>query len=176
MKLLFRTLFLFILVLPLIANSQFKTSIGIETTLAKGELSRQISYGFGISSILEYTFTNKFGLTAHIGYFHLLPKESYKSASMIPFQAAMKFYFNYYDQGAYMTPIFGFHKYSYTTKESTNFGRTTPSITTSITDTSFGFGIGYLTTSKFDLYFRINWISHRYGIGKYLGLRLAREF
>ncbi|PCI93857.1 MAG: hypothetical protein COB15_15610 [Flavobacteriales bacterium] len=172
MKIFFTILLLILLAFPLIAKSQIKTSIGLETTSANSNLNYHNSYGFGISSIIEYTFTLKFGLAAQIGYIHLLPNSYYKSANMIPLQAIMKFYFNYNDQGAYMTPMLGIHKHKYTTKEYTIIGQTTPSKTTSITNRSFGFGIGYLTTSKFDFYFRINWVDS----GKYLGLRLAREF
>jgi len=161
---------------PFASKSQFKASIGTEVTRAMGKFGNAISFGFGVSGGVEYAFTNKFGLMVLAGYIHQIPNNEYKSSYMIPVQATMKFYFNCSYNGPYMTPILGIHKVSITKKDYQFLGQTTPGITNAVTNASFGFGMGYLTFTKFDFYFRINWASYGYGYGTYLALRFAREF
>jgi len=86
------TILLLVTVFPLIGKSQFKASVGSEVTSALDDFSHYVSYGFGLSGGAEYNFTDKFGITAQLGYIYLIPEARYASAFMMPMQGGLKFY------------------------------------------------------------------------------------
>ncbi|PJA08462.1 MAG: hypothetical protein COX70_03620, partial [Flavobacteriales bacterium CG_4_10_14_0_2_um_filter_32_8] len=153
------TVLLLIAFFPLIGKSQFKASVGAEITSALGDFSNLVSVGFGLSGGAEYNFTDKFGITAQLGYIYLFPEEQYASAYMLPMQGGFKFYIESKENGPYMVPIIGVHKLSITTKDFVIQGQTIPGITVAKTNVSYGFGMGYLFTAKFDFSVRYNIIS-----------------
>jgi hypothetical protein len=178
MKTIIKITTVFLLIgLPLLGKSQFKASMGAEVTSALGDFSELVSYGFGLSAGGEYNFTDKFGITGQIGFVYLIPEKRYASAYMMPMQGGLKFYFESKDNGPYMLPFIGAHKLSVTPNDYFIQGKTINGITVTKTDVSYGFGIGYLTTAKFDICLRYNMVSDGNGnTSSYFGLRLAREF
>lgn len=52
-------------------------SVGFEFATMKGEFKNIASFGVGVSGGVELAVTQKFGLTAQIGYFYLSPDDKY---------------------------------------------------------------------------------------------------
>ena len=171
------TVLLLIAFFPLIGKSQFKASVGAEITSALGDFSNLVSVGFGLSGGAEYNFTDKFGITAQLGYIYLIPEARYASAFMMPMQGGLKFYIESKENGPYISPIIGAHKLSITTKDYVIQRQTIPEKTVTKTNASYGFGMGYLFRAKFDVSVRYNIITDDDGnTSSYFGLRLAIEF
>ncbi|MBW6483643.1 MAG: porin family protein [Vicingaceae bacterium] len=172
------TFLLLVTVIPLIGKSQIKVSVGSEVTSALDDFSHYVSYGFGLSGGAEYNFTDKFGITAQLGYIYLIPEADYASAFMVPMQGGLKFYIESKENGAYISPIIGAHKLSITTKDYVFQGQIIPRKTVAKTNVSYGFGMGYLFRAKFDVSVRYNLITDDDddNTSSYFGLRLALEF
>ena len=154
-----------------------KTSLGLELAVMKGDFKNIASFGIGTSGELELALTEKFGLTAQIGYLYLSPDDMYKSAFMMPIQLGFKLYTNSKEEGVYIQPKVGVHKVSTTKPSFVILGTEIPEQTYSFTSMSYGFGFGYMTGGKINIELRYNLVSNNgEGTMDYIGMRVAYNF
>ena len=163
-------------------------SFGLDVALPMGDFADAYSLGIGPAVGFEVPVGDNLGVTLQVSYDILSPssdtKDFINSASMIPIQAGLKYYFQDQQEGFYGHAQVGVHMQSYTTEEITTPAipplipaMTTPSVTESSTNFSWAIGVGY-QLEKFDLGLRYNSVSPDSDVegaeaSSYIGLRVA---
>lgn len=160
-------------------------SLGLDAALPMGDFGDFYSLGIGPAAGFELPVGDNLGITAQLSYQILMVQSDFsdlvKSASMIPLQAGLKYYFQDQQEGFYGHAQLGFHMSSVTTEDqSFTFLGTTTTIegsTESSTNFSWAIGVGY-QMEKLDLGLRYNSISPDSDVegaesSNYLGIRVA---
>ena len=137
-------------------------SLGLDLSLPMGDFGDAYSLGVGPAAGFELPVGDNIGITAQLSYQILLVKSDLsdfiKSASMVPIQAGVKYYFMDQQEGFYGHGQVGVHMASVKTEDFTFLGVTVPGETTSSTNFSWAIGAGY-QMEKFDIGLRYNSIS-----------------
>lgn len=161
-------------------------SLGVDLALPMGDFGDAYSLGVGPAVGFEIPVGDNLGVTAQVAYDILMVKSDLsdfiKSASMIPAQVGLKYYFMDQQEGFYGHGQLGIHASSVKSEEITISipglaTITTPSETTSSTNFSWAIGAGY-QMEKLDIGIRYNSISPDSDIdgakaSSYIGLRVA---
>lgn len=163
-------------------------SLGLDAGLPMGDFGDLYSLGIGPAAGFELPVGDNLGITAQLSYQILMVQSDFsdfvKSASMVPIQAGVKYYFMDQQEGFYGHAQIGVHMASATSEEYTIPGIPgfTPDIvveseTESSTNMSWAIGVGY-QMEKLDLGLRYNSISPDSDIegaeaSNYLGIRVA---
>ncbi|HRH38543.1 MAG TPA: DUF3575 domain-containing protein [Flavobacteriales bacterium] len=179
------TTILFATVLAGAVSAQSKQiSAGADVMLPMGDFGKEFTMAVGPSVGFELPVGDKLALTAQATYGIMLLKDDIKevlnSATLIPLQAGVKYYFQGSQNGLYAHAQVGVHMFSEKFKENALFGLSAE--TESQTRTSFGGGIGY-QMDKLDFGLRYNMLlageeeegSESDG-WSYVGLRVAYLF
>jgi outer membrane protein W len=134
-------------------------SLGLDLALPLGDFGDAYSLGIGPAVGFELPVGDKLGITAQVSYQILMVdsdlSDFIKSASMVPIQAGLKYYFMDQQEGFYGHGMVGVHMQSVTTEDFSFFGITVPGETTSSTNLSWGIGVGY-QLEKLDIGLRFN--------------------
>ncbi|MBL7952974.1 MAG: hypothetical protein JNM62_14795 [Flavobacteriales bacterium] len=164
----------------LLAQSN-QLSLGVDLALPLGDFGDAYSLGVGPTVGFEVPVGDNLGVTLQAGYDILMVKSELsdfvKSASMIPVQAGLKYYFMEQQEGFYGHGQIGIHATSVKSEEFTILGVTIPSETASSTNLSWAIGAGYMM-EKLDIGLRYNSISPDSDVdgakaSSYIGLRVA---
>ncbi len=161
-------------------------SLGVDLALPMGDFGDAYSLGVGPAVGFEVPVGDNLGVTVQVAYDILMVKSDLsdfiKSASMIPAQVGLKYYFMDQQEGFYGHGQLGIHASSVKSEEITISipglaTITTPSETTSSTNFSWAIGAGY-QMEKLDIGIRYNSISPDSDIdgakaSSYIGLRVA---
>jgi hypothetical protein len=157
-------------------------SLGLDAGLPMGDFGDAYSLGIGPAAGFELPVGDNLGITAQLSYQILMVQSDFadfvKSASMVPIQAGLKYYFMDQQEGFYGHGQVGVHMSSVTT-EDIDLGilGTIEGETESSTNMSWAIGVGY-QMEKLDLGLRYNSISPDSDIegaeaSSYLGVRVA---
>ncbi|MBX2981948.1 MAG: outer membrane beta-barrel protein [Flavobacteriales bacterium] len=164
-------------------------SLGVDLAMPLGDFGDAYGLGVGPTAGFELPIGDNLGVTLQVSYDILMPKSEVKdfikSASMLPAQLGLKYYFQDQQEGFYGHAQLGIHSVSTKSEEITTPGvpalgipdRVTPSQTTSSTNFSWAIGVGY-QLEKLDLGLRYNSISPDSDVdgakaSSYIGLRVA---
>ena len=157
-------------------------SLGVDLALPLGDFGDSYSLGVGPAVGFELPVGDNLGVIAQVSYDFLMAKSDVsdfiKSASMLPAQLGLKFYFSEQQAGAYAQGLVGIHSTSVTTEDLTILGITIPGETFSSSNFSWAIGAGY-QMEKLDIGLRYNSISPDSDAGddakasSYIGLRVA---
>ncbi len=163
-------------------------SLGADLAMPMGDFADAYSLGIGPTAGFELPVGDNLGVTVQLSYMFLTPNEDIKdfveSASMMPVQAGLKYYFMEQQSGFYGHLQLGIHSSSYKSKEYTIPGVpgftpdiVVPSETESSSNFSWAIGAGY-QLEKLDIGIRYNSISPDSDVegaeaSSYLGLRVA---
>ena len=154
-------------------------SLGVDLGLPLDPLSKEYTMLVGPTAGFELPIGDKLGITLQVSY--LLPQaksdfaEELSSASLIPVQAGLKYYFQESQKGLYGHAQIGIHSFSESFKELPPF----PAQTFTSTTLSWAIGAGY-QLEKFDFGLRFNMIMPEAAEDgaepepkSYIGLRVA---
>ncbi|MFT3886120.1 MAG: OmpW family outer membrane protein [Flavobacteriales bacterium] len=156
-------------------------SLGADIALPLGDFGKAYSLGIGPTVGFEIPVGDNLGVTLQAGYDIMMvksdQKDFIKSASMIPAQVGLKYYFQDQQEGFYAHGQLGIHNTSLKTKEQDLGLITIPSETSTSTNFSWALGVGYQLESL-DLGLRYNSISPDSDAkgakaASYIGLRIA---
>ena len=145
--------------LGLMAQSN-QLSFGLDLGLPLDPLSKEYTFIPGISAGFELPVGDKLGITLQAGYLMPQPKSDFSevlsSASMIPVQAGLKYYFQEQQKGFYGHAQIGIHAFSESFKAIEVAGiQVSDAETRSETNLSWAIGAGY-QLEKFDIGLRYN--------------------
>lgn len=135
-------------------------SLGLDLALPLGDFGDAYSLGIGPAVGFELPVGDNLGVTAQVSYQILMVdselSDFIKSASMIPIQAGLKYYFMEQQEGFYGHGMLGVHMQSVTTEDIDlgPFG-TIEGTSDSNTNLSWGIGAGY-QLEKLDIGVRFN--------------------
>ncbi len=158
-------------------------SLGADIALPLGDFADGYSLGIGPAVGFELPVGDKLGITAQIAYDFLMVKSDFsdviKSATMMPLQAGLKYYFQESQAGPYAHAQLGVHSSTVKT-EDIDLGvlGKIDGTTTSSSNFSWAIGAGY-QLEKLDIGLRYNSISpdsdapDGTSSSTYLGLRVA---
>ena len=158
-----------------------QVSLGLDLALPMGDFGDVYSLGVGPTAGFELPF-GKAAATVDLSYMILMVKSDFsdaiKSASMVPIQAGLKYYFQEEQRGLYGHLQLGVHMSSVTT-EDIDLGPlgTIEGETDSNSNFSWAIGAGY-AMEKLDIGLRYNSISPDSDVegaeaSNYIGLRVA---
>lgn len=167
-------LFLIFTAFTQITQAQFKTSIGAEVALLRGD--RFSSKGIGVSFGGELPVAKRVGVIGQLGYVFLLPEGSYAGSHMLPLHGGVKVYLKSNKKGIYLQGLLGAHIVSMKSKSVTDLHFSSSNQNSEATRYSQSFGLGYVANEKVDVVFRWNAISNEIGSSGYVGFRLAYTF
>ncbi len=159
-----------------ISHAQINVLLGFEGVSTLGEFKNIASVGGGASGGIEFGVSEKFGLTAQLGYIYLRPVNDLQSAHMFPLQGGLKYHLASKENGMYTHLQIGTHQISTTTEAVSSFGYYEPAESNSYSGISYALGIGYVVNGNVDLSLRYNIVSIDKKSGGYLGIRLAISF
>ena len=157
-------------------------SLGVDIALPMGDFGDGYSLGIGPTAGFELPISDNLSVTIQVAYDILMAKgdnqDVIKSASMLPAQAGLKYYFQGDQAGFYGQGQLGIHAVSVKTEDIDlgPFG-TIEGSSDSNTNFSWAIGVGY-QLEKFDLGLRYNSISPDSDVdgakaSSYIGLRVA---
>jgi hypothetical protein len=163
-------------------------SFGADFALPLGDFGDSYSLGVGPAVGFELPVGDNLGVTVQVAYDILMPKSEVKdlikSASMLPAQIGLKYYFSEQQLGAYGHAQLGIHSTSFKSEEFIIPGIpgltpdiVVPSETSSSSNFSWAIGAGY-QMEKLDIGLRYNSISPDSDVDgakalSYIGLRVA---
>ena len=157
-------------------------SLGVDLALPQGDFGKEYTLGVGPTVGFELPVGDHLGITVQAGYGFLMLKDDAKdvleSASLIPAQAGLKYYFMESQKGLYAHGQLGIHSFTEKFKPlPAPFTREEETETS--TNFSWGIGVGY-QLEKLDLGVRFNSISPKEEESgaeaeafTYIGLRVA---
>jgi hypothetical protein len=156
-------------------------SLGVDLALPLGDFANEYSFGVGPTAVFELPLGDKLAVTLHAGYNILLVQSDFsevlESASLLPIQAGVKYFFQEPQKGIYVHAQVGTHLFTEKFKANDLFGREEESETS--THFSWGLGVGY-QLAKFDLGLRYNMVMPKDEEDggendplSYIGLRIA---
>lgn len=157
-------------------------SLGVDLAMPLGDFGDAYGLGVGPTAGFELPIGDNLGVTLQVSYDILMPKSEVKdfikSASMLPAQLGLKYYFQDQQEGFYGHAQLGIHSVS-TKTEDIDLGPlgTQEGVSSSTTNFSWAIGVGY-QLEKLDLGLRYNSISPDSDIegakaSSYIGLRVA---
>lgn len=157
-------------------------SLGVDFALPMGDFGDAFGLGVGPTAGFELPVSDNLSATVQVAYDILMPKSDFKdvikSASMLPAQVGLKYYFQGDQAGFYGHAQLGIHSVS-VKSEDIDLGPlgTIEGTSDSNTNFSWAIGVGY-QLEKFDLGLRYNSISPDSDVdgakaSSYIGLRVA---
>ena len=148
------------------SNAQFKFNAGVELGFAM-EDGMGLMYGLAVGG--EFAAGDNMGITVETGYDMIAVDGDGASASVIPMQAGLKYYFDSNEGGMYLHGQAGF---TITTVTVSFFGATASASSTNL---SLAPGVGYVINEKIDIGADYNLVLGDGSFG-YIAARAAYKF